>query len=60
VLLLQNFSLVYIKMGFPRMFGEELSDAVPDIISLLPDKAASQQEMQVAHLLISEIVSNVV
>lgn len=44
-ILVQNFSIIYIKMGYPRLPVDEQASMVPDMLKLLSNKPQTQQEM---------------
>ncbi|XP_067931568.1 proteasome adapter and scaffold protein ECM29-like [Watersipora subatra] len=50
-IMVTNFSLVYIKMGYPRLAPTEQVHIIPKILSILPGKPVSQQEMFISLIL---------
>jgi hypothetical protein len=40
----QNFSLVYIKLGFHRLPGPKQAELLPELVSALSGKGAQQQD----------------
>lgn len=44
VLHMQNFSLVYIELGFHRLVGEKQAELLPLLVNSLSGKSAQQQD----------------
>ena len=40
----QNFSMIYIKMGFPRLDDEKRGELVPTLIKCLEGRSANHQD----------------
>ena len=54
----QNFSILYIKMGYPRLENEKQAELVQQLVACLPGRPEPQQNRQVLVVLVGNVDIN--